>query len=87
MNSLEEYFDKCYNYIMEKGKGTYSFDIYTTDKDVYNSCMSAYADGSAKSGYMNEIFEATERARGFSVDFTGREGSGVYKMTQKVRLY
>ena len=87
VNSLEEYFDKCYNYIMEKGKGTYSFDIYTTDKDVYNSCMSAYADGSAKSGYMNEIFEATERARGFSVDFTGREGSGVYKMTQKVRLY
>ena len=49
--------------------------------------MSAYTDGGAKDGYMNGIFESTEGAKGFSVDFTGSEKDGVYIMTQKVRLY
>lgn len=87
VNSLNEYYDICRQRIQEAGKGSYSFDIYTTDKNVYNDCMSAYTDGGAKNGYMNEIFASTEGAKGFSVDFTGSENDGVYKMTQKVRLY
>ncbi len=87
VSGLADYFDQCRQVIQAKGKGTYSFDIYTTDKDVYNSCMSAYSDGSAKDGYMNEIFESIEGAKGFSVNFIGEEKDGVYKMTQKVRLY
>jgi hypothetical protein len=87
VSSLGEYYDICRQRIQETGKGSYSFDIYTTDKNVYNECMSAYTDGGAKDGYMNGIFESTEGAKGFSVDFTGSEKDGVYKMTQKVRLY
>lgn len=87
VSSLGEYYDICRQRIQETGKGSYSFDIYTTDKNVYNECMSAYTDGGAKDGYMNGIFESTDDAKGFSVDFTGSEKDGVYKMTQKVRLY
>ncbi len=87
VNSRDEYFDICRQRVQERGKGSYSFDIYTTDKDVYNKCMSAYTDGTAKSGYMNEVFKSVDQAKGFSVDFTGSEKDGVYKMTQKVRLY
>ncbi len=87
VDSLEQYYDLCRQKIESSGKGSYSFDLYTTDKSVYNSCMRSYADGSAKSGYMNEIFKNTPGAKGFSVDFTGSESDGVYRMTQKVRLY
>ena len=87
VSSLDDYYNQCRQIIQDKGKGTYSFDIYTTDKDVYDKCMSAYSDGSAKSGYMNGIFESIDGAKGFSVNFIGEEGNGVYKMTQKVRLY
>lgn len=87
VTSLEDYYDQCSKIITEKGKGSYSFDLYTTDKDVYNKCMSAYSGGSAKSGYMNAIFDSIKDAKSFSVDFTGTTDGGAYKMTQKVRLY
>lgn len=87
VSSLEEYYDQCSKIIKEKGKGSYSFDIYTTDKDVYDKCMAAYSGGGAKSGYMNAIFDSMGDAKGFSVEFTGTKDGGAYKMTQKVRLY
>lgn len=87
VSSLEEYYQYCSDTIKEKGKGNYTFDVYTTDKNVYNSCMQAYSNGSAKSGYMNGAFEATDNAKGMSVDFIGSDEDGVYKMTQKVRLW
>ncbi|MBO5551404.1 MAG: hypothetical protein J5966_05540 [Lachnospiraceae bacterium] len=87
VGSREEYFAQCIQAISENGKGSYSFDLYTTDKNVYNSCMSAYADGSARDEYMGDAFDSIENASGLSVDFIGTEGNGVYKMTQKVRLW
>ncbi|MCR5774574.1 MAG: hypothetical protein K6G42_05770 [Lachnospiraceae bacterium] len=87
VDNADDYFEKCLNAIKDAGKGTYSFDLYTTDKEVYNTCMSAYANGSAKSRFMNEAFESVEGAKGMSVDFIGSEGDGVYKMTQNVKLW
>ena len=87
VGSREEYFAQCIQAIQANGKGSYSFDLYTTDKDVYKSCMSAYADGSAKSEYMNDAFYSVEDAKGLSVDFIGTEENGYYKMTQRVKLW
>ena len=87
VGSRDEYFDQCVQIIKENGKGSYSFDLYTTDKNVYNSCTSAYADGSARDEFMGDRFDYIEGASRLSVDFTGTEENGVYKMTQKVRLW
>ena len=87
VGSLEEYFTQCTNTIKSKGKGTYSFDLYTTDKEVYNSCMRSYANGRAKSEYMSDAFNSVEDPKGMSVDFVGTEEDGVYKMTQSVKLW
>ena len=87
VSSLDEYFRQCADRIKEEGKGAYTFDLYTTDKDVYNSCMSSYRDGTAKGSYMSEVFDLVDDPQGMSVDFIGTEGDGVYKMTQRVRLW
>ena len=87
VGSLEEYFTQCTDTIKSKGKGTYSFDLYTTNKDVYNSCMRSYANGKAKSEYMSDVFNSIEDPKRMSVDFVGTEEGGVYKMTQNVKLW
>ena len=85
--SLEEYYDLCKKEIKETGRGIYSFDIYTTDREVYDKCVDAYTKRKVEDAYMEECLKETENARGLIVELDGKELDGVYRMTQKVQCW
>ena len=85
-SDLEDYFRLCAEAIKDAGKGSYSFEIYTSDRDVYDQCRQSYRNGSAEDQYMQDVLEAIEGARGLTVEMTGEDLGGVYKMTHNVTL-
>ena len=85
--SLEEYYDLCKKEINDTGKGIYSFDIYTTDRSVYDKCVDAYTNRKVETAYMKECLNETEDAKGLLVELDAKEIDGVYKLTQNVQFW
>lgn len=86
VSSLDEYYNACKNAILEQGMGNYSFVLYTTDKALFNKCIECYNGDGAKDGFMQEIFDSTEGATSMSVEASGQEEGGAYKMIQEVEF-
>ena len=85
--SLEEYYDLCRKEINDTGKGIYSFDIYTTDRTVYDKCVDAYTNRKVEAAYMKECLNEAENAKGLLVELDAKEIDGVYKLTQNVQFW
>jgi hypothetical protein len=86
--SIEEYYDLCTKEIKDTGKGIYTFDIYTTDREVYDKCVDAYTKRKVEAAYMKDCLSDIENAKGLIVELDARElDSGVYKMTQRVQCW
>lgn len=86
LNTIEDYYEDCYNQLTENGKGTYRFQNVIGGQKLLNTVTNAYQSNDYKEGYMNEAMEDME-AVSCSIQVMVEElRDGYYIITHQVSI-
>lgn len=60
LNTIEAYYEDCYNQLTQNGKGTYRFQNAIGGQKLLNTLTNAYQTNDYREAYMNEVMEDME---------------------------
>ena len=60
LDTIEAYYEDCYNQLIKKGKGAYSFQNVIAGKDLMDTMYNGYQSNEYRDTYMNDVMEELE---------------------------
>ncbi|MCR4924486.1 MAG: hypothetical protein K5931_10815 [Lachnospiraceae bacterium] len=86
INTLNDYYYDCYNQIIEKGVGEYSFENLIGSETLLNEIYNAYSTKDYTHGYMDNAVKAVN-AGTYDMDLLVEELQGhIFRLTHRIKL-